>query len=248
MTIISRQRRFVFVHLHKCGGTSIEKSYGEVAHWSDIVIGSSDIGRAIQIEYERKFGLSKHSSVQEIANVIGLNEYHDLEKFALIRDPFQIVESFYTWIDGVFRFASRKTGLSVDQIKATIAASNGESGRFHFSNWGASRAFSQSSTFAEFVDQALKNKWLPLAPLRSRLGVGTDLEPRFIYRLDQIDHLWNALETHLGIRLDRLHSNRSRKSHVYKWRAGHVSEIRKIFADDISCYDFTYEPTVDVSA
>src|ERR671918_1169665 len=61
MTIVCRSRKFIFVHLHKCGGTSVEQAFAPHARWNDLVIGSTFWGELLQPLYKRRYGLTKHS-------------------------------------------------------------------------------------------------------------------------------------------------------------------------------------------
>ena len=80
--------------------------------------------------------------------------------------------------------------------------------------------------------------------MSDRLGIGTDLEPRYIFPLSRIDQLWEALESHLGVQLSRLHANARRKDADYRWDQEHVNAVSEIFRDDIERFGFDYRPSI----
>jgi hypothetical protein len=55
--------QLIYVHLSKCGGTSIENRLYEHSRWNDVSIGGSIIGELIQAEYSR--ALASTSTVQQ---------------------------------------------------------------------------------------------------------------------------------------------------------------------------------------
>ncbi|MEO1622227.1 MAG: hypothetical protein AAFU53_14500, partial [Cyanobacteria bacterium J06632_3] len=71
MAFISRDKQTIFVHLHKCGGTSIELALDSQMAWDDVLLGSSKYGERMQNLYQSRFGLYKHSSAGEIRAVVG---------------------------------------------------------------------------------------------------------------------------------------------------------------------------------
>jgi hypothetical protein len=95
--IISKSKNFIFIHLEKCGGTSIEAALEPHLSWDDIILGSTEFGTTIQIAYEKRFGrspLSKHSTAQEIKEYLK-KDYESMYKFATVRDPIELVTSLY---------------------------------------------------------------------------------------------------------------------------------------------------------
>src|SRR5215469_2544795 len=57
--IISHSRRFIFVHIHKAGGTSVEQALDPHLAWNDLILGGSQFGEKIQGAYQKRFGLNK---------------------------------------------------------------------------------------------------------------------------------------------------------------------------------------------
>lgn len=235
MTIISASHKFIFYHLHKCGGTSVEKSYEKVCNWDDLIVGSTENGEVIQQYYSKRFGIAKHSSVNDIIAAIGIERLNEYVGFSLVRDPWSVTESFYTWIAKIFSYHALIAGLTADDLKNAVSIGTD---RFHFSKWGAAIAYSKSHNFDEFVRVCLQEKYLPRESMYSRLNVGKKGEPKHIYSIDDIENLWSALESHIGKKLQRVHTNKSANSSRYQWSRASYSEISDLFAEDIKYFKF----------
>ena len=64
--IISPNRQFVFIHLHKCAGTSIEMALAGALGINDIVVGSTPDGERLQGFFGDVLGLRKHASAAQV--------------------------------------------------------------------------------------------------------------------------------------------------------------------------------------
>lgn len=93
--IISYSNNFIYIHLEKTGGTSIEFALDPTLLSDDIIIGSTPRGEAS----EGKYGtLWKHSSAQEIKDYLG-DQYDHMYKFSTVRDPQEIMISLYYYCE-----------------------------------------------------------------------------------------------------------------------------------------------------
>lgn len=93
--LISNSRKFIYIHLHKTAGTSIENTLESTLAWNDIILGSTKFGEGLQEIYKTKFGLHKHSSAQEVLSVVGTKICNEYFTFSTVRNPYSLAVSQY---------------------------------------------------------------------------------------------------------------------------------------------------------
>ena len=98
MTIINTSFAFVFVHIPKCGGTSICNALAPLCTVMDIELGGTAFGQKIQSAYLERHGLDKHSTAQEIRAILGREQWLKFTSFAAVREPLSRLESAYSFL------------------------------------------------------------------------------------------------------------------------------------------------------
>lgn len=99
--IISRGRRYVFVHIPKTGGTSLALALEARAMKDDILIGDTPKARRRR---GRLKGLSargrlwKHATLADIDGVLGPDDLDSMLLFTLVRNPWNRAVSYYHWL------------------------------------------------------------------------------------------------------------------------------------------------------
>jgi hypothetical protein len=112
--IISRSRRFIFVHIPKTGGTAFTLAYEARAAADDILIGDTPKARKRAGRWKgvKTAGrVWKHST---LADVVGLVSPQDIEEFqtvTLVRNPWDRAVSYYHWLKAQ-SFAHPAVGLA----------------------------------------------------------------------------------------------------------------------------------------
>jgi len=99
--IISRGRRYVFVHIPKTGGTSLASALEERAMRDDILIGDTPKAkrRKHRLEGIKTSGrLWKHAGLRDIDGLISAEELKGMFAFTLVRNPWDRVASYYHWL------------------------------------------------------------------------------------------------------------------------------------------------------
>ena len=76
------------------------------------------------------------------------------------------------------------------------------------------------------------------APMTARLSRAKSLMVDDVFKLEEIDRFWQALEANTGLTVQRLHTNQSKKRD-YQWDERHIAKIRRRFAVDFR--NFGYE-------
>jgi Sulfotransferase family len=101
--IISQRLKLLFIHIPKCGGTTVEHMFDSRAQWNDLVIGGTPFGERVQPAYLERFGLHKHISAKKALPIIGQKVWNRMFKFTLVRNPWNYILSYYTWCNNVVK-------------------------------------------------------------------------------------------------------------------------------------------------
>lgn len=112
--IISRGRRYIFVHVPKTGGTGLSLALEARAMKDDILIGDTPKARARRrrLKGAKPAGrLWKHSTLADIAGLVTAEEIAGFFVFTLVRNPWDRAVSYYHWLRGQ-SFAHPAVGLA----------------------------------------------------------------------------------------------------------------------------------------
>lgn len=112
--ILSRGRKYLFIHIPKTGGTALTLALEARAMKDDILIGDTPKARARrgrQRDLAAAGRLWKHST---LADVAGLADFSDFFILTLVRNPWDRMVSYYHWLrDQRFDHASVTLAKSV---------------------------------------------------------------------------------------------------------------------------------------
>ncbi len=101
--IISRGRRYIFVHVPKTGGTSLALALEARAMKGDILIGDTPKARRRRgrLKGLKPAGrLWKHSTLADVEGVINRDEMREFFTLTLVRNPWDRMVSYYHWLRG----------------------------------------------------------------------------------------------------------------------------------------------------
>ncbi|MDT8856592.1 sulfotransferase family 2 domain-containing protein [Paracoccaceae bacterium Fryx2] len=218
--IISRGRRFIFVHIPKTGGTALSLALEARARKDDILIGDTPKARARRgrLQGAKAAGrLWKHSTLADIAGLVNDDEVAGFFTLTLVRNPWDRAVSYYHWLRAQ-SFAHPAVGLARAQ------------------GFGAFLHHPQTRTSLRL--------WPSSAYMRDRTGAE---RCSLFVRLEHLTEDIAPFEAHLGFRLPPL-PRINESSRLADWR-GYFSDadaalIADLCAEDIARFGYAFEDAV----
>lgn len=214
--IISRGRRYIFVHIPKTGGTSLALALEARAMKDDILVGDTPKAkrrRSRLAALQPSGRLWKHARLADIEGVVSEGEIQDFFTFTMVRNPWDRLASYYHWLK-MQRFDHPAVHLA--QAKSFSA----------FLNHGQTRASINAAPYGSYMSD---NKGIERCDLFLRLEhLAADIAP---------------LEDHLGFSLGPVpHVNASDRGRSY---AEYYSDDDKqlvagLCAEDIARFGYRF--------
>jgi len=199
--IISKSKNFIYIHLDKCGGTSIETALEPFLSWDDIIIGSTPFGEKMYLAYQEKNNsLRKHSNYLDIKNFIG-NDWNSMYKFATVRDPKKIMISLYFYVKDMVDYHIDSRSL---KDITSVVYENKNKKEIFFSN---NKAFTDDPYFFYFIKSSINKTYIDgfieyMIKTRSN-SVQTQIsrvdDTVDLYDIDNINNNWNNILKKLNI-------------------------------------------------
>lgn len=214
--IISRGRRYIFVHIPKTGGTSLAAALEARAMKDDILIG--DTPKALR-RRKRLKGLEaagrlwKHSRLADLGGLVSEAEMRGFFVFTLVRNPWDRVVSYYHWL------------RAQDFEHPAVALAR----RLEFSpflNAEATRAGLREASYG--------------AHLRAPWG---DERCDAFVRLERLDEDLAPVEAHLGFRLgplDRLNASARPEGYRAAYSEADAALVAELCAEDIARFGYAF--------
>ncbi len=214
--IISRGRRYIFVHIPKTGGTSLALALEARAMKDDILIGDTPkaVKRRARVKALQGSGkLWKHSGLADIHRVVTDAEMAEFFVLTLVRNPWDRLVSYYHWLQ-LQSFQHPAVGLS------------------------------KSLEFTDFLRHEHVQSSISNAPYASYVTDGSGVERCNLFA--RIEHLQEDLapfEAHLGFSLDQIERvNTSPRETDYRqyYGKGDADVVADICHDDIARFNYSF--------
>jgi Sulfotransferase family len=218
--IISRARRFIFVHIPKTGGTALSMALEGRAARDDILIGDTPKARArkMRLRGVKAAGrLWKHATLADIDGLVTRDEVATFYTVTLVRNPWDRMVSYYHWLRGQV-FAHPAVGLA------------------------------KSLNFGDFLHHAQTQTALALWPYPAYMRDAAGVERASLYaRLEHLDDDLAPFEAHLGFRVTPLRrANESDRAR--DWRAFYADAdaalVARLCAGDIARFGYGFDDPV----
>ena len=215
--IISRGRRYIFVHIPKTGGTALALALEARAMKDDILIGDTPKARTRRgrLRGVTSAGrLWKHSTLADIDGLVSAQEVREFFTFAFVRNPWDRAVSYYHWMRDQ-RFAHPAVGLA------------------------------RSNDFSGFLNHPLTRTALSLWPASAymRDAMGVERASLFV-RAEHIEADIAPFEAHLGFAVTPLPrvnaSDRARDWRGY-YTASDAALIADLCAPDIARFNYRFD-------
>lgn len=234
--IVSKSRKFIFIHLEKCGGTSVENALSPYLAWDDMIMGSTQLGEKLQGFYFNYYGhehvkenmLWKHSTIKDIYRNLN-DDVEDYKKIAVVREPVELIKSLYAFSELVVQ-------LHVGRVR--------EDKWKEFSDqWPYTESYikayvlstMKNQGFDGFVQELFKENHQVISPQINRLSLKPlELKMDLIVDLSNIDKRWDEMVNFIGIdeKVELKKLNISRKPKDFPFSSATEKIIRKHFAAD----------------
>ncbi len=96
--IINNSCQFIFVHVPKAAGSSLTNHLSKLSRYCDLEVGGTVLGEALQPEFRRRYGLSKHSRAMEIREIAGEALWKQYFSFGFVRNPYERAFSIFNFM------------------------------------------------------------------------------------------------------------------------------------------------------
>ena len=214
--ILSHGRAYLFVHIPKTGGTSMARALESRAMKDDIMLGDTPKAkrRRDRLKGVKTRGrLWKHAMLSDLDGLITSAELDRLFLFTLVRNPWDRLVSYYTWL-GRQRF---------EHPAVTLAQT------LEF------EAFALHPQTRASLSAAPARRYLTDATGRERRAL--------YIRLEQFDQDAAPLWKHLGFALDLPHENPSSRDPDYRSYYSEASRaaVAAACAEDIERFGYRFE-------
>ncbi|MDA7424236.1 sulfotransferase family 2 domain-containing protein [Thalassococcus lentus] len=214
--IISPGRRFIFVHIPKTGGTSLATALESRAMADDILIGDTPKAQKRKNRLKKlnaRGRIWKHSTLADIDGVLSPDEISAMFCFALVRNPWDRLVSYYHW-------------LRTQQFEHPAVA--------------LSQALPFDKFLAHPNTMGSLSAW---PSERYLTDIGGTLHDGLFIRLEHFASDVAPLEQHLGFALKMPHENRSTHGDFRSYYTDDLADlVSQLCADDIARFDYRFDP------
>ncbi|MFV2052045.1 sulfotransferase family 2 domain-containing protein [Aliiroseovarius sp. YM-037] len=214
--IVSRGRRYIFVHIPKTGGTSLALALEARAMKDDIMLGDTPkaVRRRRRVRGMATSGrLWKHSRLTDIYGLVSQEEIESFFVFTLVRNPWDRMVSYYHWLrDQSFDHPAVELSKQV----------------------GFSPFLNAPETVEAFRSSGLNSY------IRDRNGA--ERCDHFI-RLEYLTEDIAPLQKHLGFTLDIPHVNSSERTQDYRaaYDDADIALVADLFTDEVERFGYRFE-------
>lgn len=240
--IVCHRRQFIFVHLHKTGGTSVKEAFQPHLSEGDVIISA---GRQTQAGTDQPSDLSnqlsKHSNARRIAEVLGSEIWDAYFKFSFVRHPLDRLVSLYEFFRRVRQNNSKKPGFLHRYLKLGRQTSAGDPSHAPWS-WPGMQALVTTNSFSQFIRSEFLSKDQGAQPqARSLTDRSGKLMVDFVGKFERMSEDWQKVCDRVGINSKLPHRNQSdrRFENVKRyWNQDDLEFATKKYREDLLLFGY----------
>lgn len=252
VTIISHNHDLVFVHIPKCGGSSVEAGFQQHVRWGDYVIGSTREGEILHKQvFNTLYGITKHATAMEIRAALGAR-FARMRVAALVREPLQVVESYYRFSRSIHLWiasfvARHNPGITADAAKGRAldlvrAGKLDADPQFDVLGLlsGTIRTGVLAASFEQFLAEVGDARW---SDCLSRYVVDDDgsMLATDILKLEEPETVESYFRAHLTQDFTLGHENASARI-ATPWPAGQRQRFHDLTAGEYARFGYRFQP------
>jgi len=213
--ILSRGRRYLFIHIPKTGGTSMALALEGRAMKDDLMLGDTPKARRRRGRLDpaaSRGRLWKHSTLADLDGILSENELPELFVFTMVRNPWDRAVSYYHWL----------REQSFDHPAVTLA---------------------RSLDFPAFLRHETIRRGFRASPARSYVTAPSGQEfCNLFIRLESHESDADPLWRHLGFRLtlDRVNLSPRRDAYRHYYSGSDAELIAEDCAEDIARFGYSF--------
>jgi hypothetical protein len=239
--IISHSRRFIFIHIHKAGGTSVEIGLDKFLSWNDLILGSTALGETMEDQYRRRFKLQKHSSVSDVETICGREIVSSYYLFSVVRHPLDRLNSLYNFVGSIIHQWAATQNISPAEVAAYIDTHPEILKQKPALTWPASRAFIRTKNFSEFIrnDQLSLDSGFHTQVSRLKSSVDGAIKG-YVFKLEESAKWIPRIRQALGINFELPHQNKSELALSSRESIAEEDRtfIENYYAEDYAAFDY----------
>jgi hypothetical protein len=240
--IVSRRHGFVFIHIPKTGGTSVEVALAEHLAWDDLILGSTPLGHAMNMAYRDRYGLFDHGSLADIASICGPELPNSSFVFATVRHPLDRIVSLYNFLHTLVEAHCRHARLDPDILRRRILAKQVISDP-DFCGWAVTRIYAGAPDFSGFLAEVDPDTHVTLRPQISFLTPPSGVKPvDRILKLEELDATFPEIAARLGLsaKLDRLNRSTLTRLSPHDVTPADRRRIEGLYYQDFIAFDYSF--------